>query len=404
VPAARRRIDWQKDATEIVLRKIRSADSSPGARGILFGEEFHLFGVESEDSLRGGAGEALARRGASICVATIDGAVWISHLRRPREVDDKSLKLPATAVLGERAKLLRDITVNLAAECIGPDERPGIVRDGEIIYQEDGAIGSIYFPFYNGAMSTEACLRLNEMVKYAVSRPTRVLVLWGGSQFWSNGLNLNLIESSADPAEESWRNINAMDDLVRTLIACETHLTIAVLRGNAGAGGAFLALAADRVFARRGIVLNPHYKNMGNLFGSEYWTYSLPKRAGAEGTKHIMDLRLPIGTTEAAQMGLIDAILPDATEALREEVLRRANEIAGDRAFEETLRAKVARRHLEEAQKPLDRYREEELKRMRLNFFGFDSSYHVARYNFVYKVPMSKTPLHLASHRRINKS
>ena len=36
---------------------------------------------------------------------------------------------------------------------------------------------------------------------------------------------------------------------------------------------------------------------------------------------------------------------------------------------------------------------------MRLNFFGFDSSYHVARYHFVSKVPRSRTPLWLARHR-----
>ena len=37
---------------------------------------------------------------------------------------------------------------------------------------------------------------------------------------------------------------------------------------------------------------------------------------------------------------------------------------------------------------------------MKQNFYGFDSSYHVARYNFVHKVPRSRTPLHLAKHRR----
>ena len=29
---------------------------------------------------------------------------------------------------------------------------------------------------------------------------------------------------------------------------------------------------------------------------------------------------------------------------------------------------------------------------MRLNFYGFDPSYHVARYNFIHKVPKSRTP------------
>ena len=62
-----------------------------------------------------------------------------------------------------------------------------------------------------------------------------------------------------------------------------THkLVISALEGNAGAGGIFLALAADQVVMRDGIVLNPHYKNMGNLFWSEYWTNVLPRRVGQD--------------------------------------------------------------------------------------------------------------------------
>jgi putative two-component system hydrogenase maturation factor HypX/HoxX len=37
---------------------------------------------------------------------------------------------------------------------------------------------------------------------------------------------------------------------------------------------------------------------------------------------------------------------------------------------------------------------------MRLNFFGFDTSYHVARLNFITAIPKSRTPLHLARHRQ----
>jgi hypothetical protein len=37
------------------------------------------------------------------------------------------------------------------------------------------------------------------------------------------------------------------------------------LRGNAGAGGAMLALAADHVYARSGVVLNHHYRSMGDV-------------------------------------------------------------------------------------------------------------------------------------------
>ena len=49
--------------------------------------------------------------------------------------------------------------------------------------------------------------------------------------------------------------------------------------GNAGAGGVMLALGGDEVLMREGVVLNPHYRTMG-LFGSEYWTYVLPRRVG----------------------------------------------------------------------------------------------------------------------------
>lgn len=35
---------------------------------------------------------------------------------------------------------------------------------------------------------------------------------------------------------------------------------------------------------------------------------------------------------------------------------------------------------------------------MKLNFFGFDPSYHIARYNFIRHVPKSRTPSYLALH------
>jgi hypothetical protein len=54
------------------------------------------------------------------------------------------------------------------------------------------------------------------------------------------------------------------------LTMCD-RLTIAALGANAGAGGAMMPLACDRIIVRDGVVLNPHYQTMG-LHGSEYWT------------------------------------------------------------------------------------------------------------------------------------
>jgi putative two-component system hydrogenase maturation factor HypX/HoxX len=172
------------------------------------------------------------------------------------------------------------------------------------------------------------------------------------------------------------------------------------LRGNAGAGGVFLARAADYVWAHAGVILNPHYKDMGNLYGSEYWTYLLPRYAGAAHAEQIVRARLPMGVREARDMGLLDAWFGADAQDFERLLVERAGALAADAACSTLLAEKRARRRRDEADKPLGRYRDEELEKMRLNFYGFDPSYHVARYNFVYKVPKSRTPLTIASHRR----
>ncbi|HEY6897674.1 MAG TPA: enoyl-CoA hydratase/isomerase family protein, partial [Rhodocyclaceae bacterium] len=273
----------------------------------------------------------------------------------------------------------------------------------DIRYQEAGEVGFLHFDFYNGAMGTGQCRRLLEAFRWAATLPTKVIVLMGGPDFWSNGIHLNLIEAAIDskgsPADESWANINAIDDLAEAIIRCDSHLTVAALQGNAGAGGCFLSRATDQMWLRDGVLLNPHYKNMGNLFGSEYWTYLLPPRVGEEGAAAIMKNRMPLTAAAAVDCGFADARLAGDPAAFRVDVARRAQELAEAADFELRLAAKRECRQRDEALKPLNDYREEELLKMRRNFYGFDPSYHVARYHFVRKSPQSWTPRHLALHR-----
>jgi putative two-component system hydrogenase maturation factor HypX/HoxX len=384
---ADRAIDWQTDDTRTVLRKIRSADGRPGVRDEVLGLPVWLYDGHPDDRLRGTPGTVIGRREGAICRATVDGAVWIGHLRL-RSEGRPTFKLPAEQVLAGRLGLVPEVA-----------EHDGVTwRD--IRYEEDAGVGVLHFAFYNGAMSTRQCQRLRTAYAAARRRDIRVLVLMGGPDFWSNGMHLNLIEAAASPADESWRNINAIDDFVHDVLTTDQQLTIAALHGNAGAGGVFLALAADRVFGRRGIVLNPHYKGMGNLFGSEYWTYLLPRRAGADNAATLTQARLPMGVAEAVRLGLLDSALAGDVPAFRRQVLAVARDLAADPALPALLRAKRARRAADEASKPLARYRADELERMRLNFYGFDPSYHVARYNFVYDVAKSRTPHTIAVHRR----
>lgn len=390
---ADRAIDWSREPTAAVLAKINAADGFPGVADTLFGEPCHLFDACAEGLLKGAPGELIARRETALCRATVDGAVWIGHVKRGGAAGfAHPFKLPATVAFAEQAAALPEAQVESWWA-------PRHETWQDIRYEEAGAVGFLHFDFNNGAMGTRQCERLLAAWRWATARPTRVIVLMGGRDFWSNGIHLNLIEAAESPADESWANINAIDDLAAAIITTGSHLTVAAVQGNCGAGGCFLARAADLVWMRDGALMNPHYKNMGNLYGSEYWTYLLPPRVGAEGARAIMQNRMPLTAQAGVACGFIDACLAADIEAFRVDVARRAAELAAAPDFERRLIAKREQRAADETKKPLAQYRAEELEHMRRNFYGFDPSYHVARYHFVLKSPQSWTPRHLAKHR-----
>jgi putative two-component system hydrogenase maturation factor HypX/HoxX len=400
VPAARvwrpkvedseRALDWQRDATADILRKVRSADGMPGALADIAGQRLRVFDCHAEAVLAGRPGQVLARREGALCVATADGAVWVGHLKAlPGEGAERPFKQAATTLLSAVAASVPESPMP------HPADMPAKPTLQEISYRETGAVGRLAFDVYNGGLTVAQARRLVAALDYAAARPTRVLVLDGGAQVWSNGIDLMSVEASGNPAETSWQTINAIDDVALALLTMTGKVTVAALAGNAGAGGVFLALACDEVLARDGVVLNPHYKNMGNLYGSEYWTYVLPRRLGDTGTAAIMAARLPVGVAEARRLRLVDSVGPADREAFASHVAAHAAALAGDGGLAERLADKASRRATDEAKKPLSAYREEELARMRKNFFGFDPSYHVARYNFIAKVPLSRTPHHL---------
>ena len=392
---AERRIDWQRDDTETILRKVRAADGTPGVLDRLFDTPCHLFDAHAQTlAQRHEPGRVIGRRHEAVLRASIDGAVWIGHVRRADK--EGSFKLPAALAFPAETANLPEWPIAIDA----PGDASGHASGyREIRYDAQGGVGHLHFPFYNGAMSTAQCERLTAALRFALAQPPRVLVLFGGADFWSNGIHLNVIEAADSPADESWRNINAIDDFTQTLIEATDRVVIAAMQGNAGAGGVFMALAADQVWARRSVVLNPHYKNMGNLYGSEYWTYLLPRRLTSVPPDDVMKHRLPVPASRAAQMGLVDAVFGDTPGEFFATVRARAAALAASAEIAALLRAKLQQRQRDEALKPLAAYREEELARMRRNFYGFDPSYHIARSNFVHRVAPSWTPRHLAIHR-----
>ena len=405
---ADRTIDWTRHTTAQALARLNSADGQPGVLDSLFDLPCRLWDGHAASAAlmqslpAAPAGSVLAQRDGAVLRATRDGAVWIGQACLLKDSAPR-FKLPTVMALPGPCAALPELAAPLERD---PAEW------AELHYAESGPlearVGSLAFDFYNGAMSTRQCKSLLAALQTIRQKPPKVLLLLGGRDFFSNGIHLNCIEAAAhglgedgagSAADASWNNIQAMNDVAQAIITLTDCLTVAVLRGNAGAGGAFLALAADEVWARQGVLLNPHYKNMGNLYGSEYWTYLLPKRLGQQGAQQLMQQRLPLSASMAQAIGLIDRYLEGTAAEFETLFLAEARRLASAYNFPERLLRKQHQRASDEAARPLAAYRQEELARMHRNFYGFDPSYHVARYHFVHKLAHAWTPRHLAIHR-----
>ena len=378
---------WEQPAEEI-LRSIRAADGSPGVRTTLVGRPVSVF--DAHPGSIGGQGHLpgtiVGVRNGAVAVATGDGSLWIGHARSRAEAFTPSVKLPAAAILRDRLEGVLTVL---------PDLGDPLGGGNDITYRRAGDVGVLHFDFYNGAMSTARCRRLRRAFRRAAEQNTRVLVLRAGEVF-SNGIDLNVIEASPNPAAESWRNINAIDDLCREIINCTSQLVVASVGGNAGAGGVMLALGADRVFVRESVVLNPHYASMG-LFGSEYWTYVLPKRVGAAVADELTTACLPVGAREAERIGLADVVLAGDRTEFEAMVLDEARSLAAGSGYERLLAEKCRRRSRDERRKPLDAYRTEELGEMSRDMFDNRCGFAEARRAFVLKHKPNTTPAYLAT-------
>ncbi len=379
-----RAIDWESDDTQTIVEKIYFSDSHPGVLDEILGVPCYLYGAWREEKFGDATLVArgtevpipktvLAKRDGAICIKTIDGAVWISHLKEPGR-----FKLPATYVLKERMQGVKE-------------ERLPLIFDRsyetfhEVWMERKDEVAYLHFNFHNGAMSAAQCVRLKYAVEY-LQNECEVLVLMGGEDFFSNGIHLNILEDSQKQGEDGWANINAMNDLVRAILFAEEVITIASFHRNAGAGGVFLGLACDYVVGREGVVLNPHYKTLG-LTGSEYHTYSLPKRVGKERAQALLDDCLPLSTLYAKKIGMLDEVFETQgyEEKLHAYVLSKIDD---DFLWEK-------QDFLEEHAERIEACKEAEIEVMYPEFWEEDSPFHQLRLEFVYKVCPRETPKRL---------
>ncbi|XP_068670637.1 hydrogenase maturation factor HoxX-like [Montipora foliosa] len=377
---ADRTINWEMSADEVACQ-IRMSDSSPGALGYFrskkdeedWSKAFRLFGAHLEKGrlrfLKGHPGQILGQRHGAVLVKCGRGALWISHLKKNK------LKLPATMWLDTDAPTISDAST----QPIPYGSHPNTFKDIWTSITSDG-VGFVHFNFYNGAMSTKQCERLVTTIKQLEENDScRVMILMGGYDVFSNGIHLNVIEAAMDPVKESWENINAINDVVRCIFTSK-KITISALRGNAGAGGVMMALASDLVFAREGIVLNPHYKKM-KLYGSEYHTHFLPMRVGMEKAIELLDKAEPILSDEAADIGLLEGCVGQDVEQFETWVKNYASFLANS-PVQKHFVAEKNRKASMEIMENIEACRANELNIMARNFQ--DPDYHQARKDFVY--------------------
>ncbi|CAG8687511.1 10647_t:CDS:1 [Cetraspora pellucida] len=384
-----RQINWKTDTTEIILRKIRAADSQPGVKAEidLNSQKITRFLYDAHDEkiinkdLAVEPGRILAKRDEAICISTKDGTFWASQLRSLKtKAKPCPFKLPATIQLGELSENIPIIDHEHTLMS------PTLDTFREIGFELFNSYGVLYFNFYNGAMNTLQCERLIKAIKKCQKMPIKGLILAGNENNWSNGINLNVIQHATNPSIEAWENIKAINKVVKEIIKLTDIITVAAVQANAGAGGVYLALATDFSFAKPGVVLNPHYKNMG-LYGSELHTYTTSKRIEMSILKQLKENANPMLAIEANEIGLFDNLMQKNPKlTFLDNVKGFMDTIVADTSkLMKFIENKQAIRMQDELAKSLDEYEKHELEEMHKDIFENRNNFHEKRYAFVTK-------------------
>ena len=154
---AERAIDWARDDTQRVLRKLNAADGFPGVADSLFGQPCHLFNAR-RFAAYGEPGTVLGRVGDGVVRATVDGAVWLGQAKRAG-----GIKLPVVVAFPELAELAPAGTRRMGDN---PHANGGLLlRDLQLLDFRDFAVdvptpGTVTGVAVNGSLTRCASARM----------------------------------------------------------------------------------------------------------------------------------------------------------------------------------------------------------------------------------------------------
>jgi enoyl-CoA hydratase len=195
-----------------------------------------------------------------------------------------------------------------------------------ILFQVDQGIATITFnrPKALNALNQALLAELSQALDdIAADEGVRVLILTGaGEKAFVAGADITeLATFTALQAKIFSRAGHAVIAKLQELPIA----VIAAVNGFALGGGSEIALACDFIYAAENARFGLPEINLGLIpgFGG---TQRLPRLVGANQAKELILTGKMIGASEAAQIGLVNRVVPSA--ALMEEVLKIARDIA----------------------------------------------------------------------------
>lgn len=193
----------------------------------------------------------------------------------------------------------------------------------EILYQEDGPIGTITMnrPDDGNMFTSTMCHEIRDCInEIRRETRTRVIVLTGaGDKFFciggrKTGLPDTNLYAGVIPAMDMYA---AIDGLQKPVIAS--------VNGFAVGGGNVLQVMCDLTIAKEGATFRQVGPMMGS-FDAGYGTWYLEDLIGKKRAKEMWMRNPKLSAQEALSIGLINKVVPD--DKLKEETMKFALEVA----------------------------------------------------------------------------
>lgn len=203
-------------------------------------------------------------------------------------------------------------------------------------------------PESHNALDINLLQELEKQLDLLHQEDIRVLIITGAGNSFSSGADLKQIKTfDADQAREfSLAGHRVFEKLEN--FPCPV---IAAVNGYALGGGCELACACDLRYAATSAKLGQPESRVGMVPG---WggTFRLPRYIGVAKAKELVFTGRMLTATEAAHIGLVNAVFPD--DQFMEQVTVRSNAIASNAPIANRLSKKMLNRYPYEIQPLID--------------------------------------------------